>query len=399
MPYTVGVTFMRRMFSADYRAGVAAEASGDVELAAERYALSGDFAGAVRMHLARAARAPTRLGELAALRDAMRWAGEDPPLRRQAAAALGKALWEAVRAEGIATERDRAKVREAAELLVIGDHHTLAGEALETIHDHLAAANAYSAGGLVEKMEAALAKDDAAQHAVHEETDAFAGYQTAMRIGQRDEARADLVRAVAAASAAAEYRRLLDRLDTAMLTAGKVALKRAGKPLIVACTASKIVLGRDPLCDLTLRTGGVSRQHAEIERAGDGFTLRDLDSRNGTNLAGLPLAGRVPLVVAGQLGLGDECTIDFEVTAGVLVLRVRGGLDRGVALIAGVEGQRLDLTPLGVALEVSFLRGRPLLGRGACTSVTFNNEPLGDVRVQLIRGDRVSADGDEIDIE
>jgi len=390
---------MRRLFSADHRAAVAAEAAGDVELAAERYALAGDYAGAVRMHLARAARAPTRLGELAALRDAMRWAGEDPALRKQAAAALGKALWDAVRAEGIATERDRAKVREAAELLVTGENHALAGEALETIHDHLAAANAYSAGGLVERMEAALAKDDAALHAVHEETDAFAGYQTAMRVGRRDEARGELVRAVgAAASSAAEYRRLLDQLDTAMLTAGKVELRRRGKPLIVACAAPRIVLGRDPLCDLTLRAGGVSRQHAEIERTGDGFLLRDLDSRNGTSLAGLPLAGRVPLVTGGQFGLGEECAIDFEVAGGVLLLRVRGGLDRGVALIAGTEGQRLELAPLGLPLEVIFQRGRPLLGRGSGRAVTFNDEPLGDVRVQVIRQDRLLADGEEIDI-
>jgi FHA domain len=389
---------MRRMFSADYRAAVAAEASGDVELAAERYALAGEYAGAVRMHLARAARAPTRLGELGALRDAMRWAGDDPVLRRQAAAALGKALWEAVRSEGIATERDRARVREAAELLVIGDAHALAGEALETIHDHLAAANAYSAGGLVEKMESALARDDAAQHAIREETDAFAGYQTAMRVGRRDEARAELVRALAAANTASEYRRLLDQLDTAMLAAGKVELRRRGKPLIVACAAPRIVLGRDPLCDLTLRAAGVSRQHAEIEHTGDAFTLRDLDSRNGTSLADLPLAGRVPLVASGRFGLGEECAIDFEVTGEALVLRVRSGLDRGVALIAGAEGQRLALAPLGLGLDVIFQRGRPLLGRGTCRSLTFNDEPLGDLRVQVIRGDRLLADGDEIDI-
>jgi tetratricopeptide (TPR) repeat protein len=389
---------MRRLFSADHRAAVAAEAAGDVELAAERYALAGEYAGAVRMHLARAARAPTRLGELAALRDAMRWAGDDPALRRQAGAALGKALWESVRAEGIATERDRAKVREAAELLVIGNDHALAGEALETIHDHLAAANAYSAGGLVEKMEAALAKDDAALEAAHEETDAFAGYQTAMRIGRRDEARTELVRAIGATSTAAEYRRLLDQLDTAMLTAGKVELRRRGKPLIVVCAAPRIVLGRDPLCDLTLRAGGVSRQHAEIEHTGEAFTLRDLDSRNGTSLADLPLAGRVPLVGTGQLGLGDECVIDFEITGGVLVLRIRGGLDRGVALLAGTSGQRLELAPLGLPLDIIFQRGRPLLGRGSCRAVTFNDEPLGDVRVQLVRQDRLLADGDEIDV-
>jgi len=392
------VSFMRRMFSADYRAAVAAEAAGDVELAAERYALAGEYAGAVRMHLARAARAPTRTTELGALRDAMRWAGEDPALRRQAAAALGKALWDAVRAEGVATERDRARVREAADLLVTGEQHTLAGEALETIHDYVTAANAYSAGGLVEKMEAALAKDDAAQHAAREEIDAFASYQTAMRIGRRDDARGELVRAAASAQVAAEYRRLLDELDGALLTAGKVEIRRRGKPMIVACAAPRIVLGRDPLCDLALRTGGVSRQHAEIEHTAAGFTLRDLDSRNGTTLAGLPLAGRVPLAVAGELGLGDECAIDYEVAGEVLVLRVRGGLDRGAALIAGSENRRLDLAPLGLGLDITFQRGRPLLGRGSCQSVTFNDEPLGDVRVQLIRKDRILADGEEIEI-
>ncbi len=392
------VSFIRRMFSADYRAAVSAEASGDVELAAERYALAGEYAGAVRMHLARAARAPSRTGELGALRDALRWAGDDPELRRQAAAALGKVLWEAVRAEGIATERDRAKVREAAALLVVGDCHTIAGEALETIRDYHAAANAYSAGGLVEKMEAALAKDDAVQDAARDETDAFAGYQTSMRVGRRDEARGELQRAIGAASVAAEYRRLLDELDTAMLSAGRLVMNRRGKPLIVACAAPKIVLGRDPLCDLMLRAGGVSRQHAEIEHTGDAFTLRDLDSRNGTTLAGMPLAGRVPLVATGQLGLGDECAIDYEVTGGALILRIRGGLDRGVSLIAGTEGQRLDLAPLGIGLDVIFQRGRPRLGRGSCQVVTFNDEPLGDVRVQLIRKDRLVADGDEIDI-
>src|SRR6476661_7617828 len=129
---------MRRMFSADYRAAVSAEAAGNVDLAAERYALAGEFASAVRMHLARAARAASRQAEIGALRDAMRWAGDDPDLRRQAAGALGRALYAATKAEGIATERDRVKVREAAELLVLGEDHTAAGEALEAIGDHLA---------------------------------------------------------------------------------------------------------------------------------------------------------------------------------------------------------------------------------------------------------------------
>lgn len=391
------MSFFRR-FNADHRAAIAAEAAGNVDLAAERYALAGDHEGAVRMHLARAARAPTRQGEIAALRDALRWAGEDAQLKKQAAKALGRALLENARAEGIATERDRTKVREAAEMLAAGDDHYSAGEALESIGDHQGAALAYSAGGLVEKMEQALSKEDQRYLKAREEADAFADYETHMRVGKRDDARAELVRALASADNVGEYRRLLDQLDTALLTAGKVELKRRSKPAIVACAATKIVLGRDALCDVALRAGGVSRQHAEIERAADGFHLRDLDSRNGTSVAGLPLVGKVPLAGSGKFGLGNECALDFETKDGILIVRITNGLDRGLALIAGDNGQKLDLTPLGSGLDIVFQNGRPLLGRGTCKEVKFNDEPLGDLRVQLIRGDRIVADGDEIDI-
>ena len=282
---------------------------------------------------------------------------------------------------------------------MLGQDHAAAGEALEAIGDHLGAANAYSAGGLVERMEQALAKDDDALSRSRTETDAFANYETHMRVGRRDDARSELARALATAAVAGDYRRLLDQLDTALLSAGRVELRRRGKPFVVACAASKIVLGRDPLCDLTLRAGGVSRQHAEIEQVGGTFQLRDLDSRNGTSIGGLPLVGRVPLADSGRFGLGDECTIDFEVANGVMILRLLGGLDRGAALIAGAEGQRLDLAAVGLPVDLIFQRGRPLLGRGTCRELQFNDEPLGEsVRVQLIRDDRLVADGDEIDI-
>src|SRR5690606_2244270 len=151
-------------------------------------------------------------------RDALRWAGDDPQLKKQASKALGRALWESIRAEGIATERDRQKVREAAEMLAAGEDHAMAGEALEGIGDHQAAALAYSAGGLVEKMGRALTRDDQRYLKAREEADGFAGYETHMRVGRRDDARAELVRAIQSAEQAGEYRRLLDQLDTALLT-------------------------------------------------------------------------------------------------------------------------------------------------------------------------------------
>jgi tetratricopeptide (TPR) repeat protein len=395
------VSFIRRVFNADYRAAVAAEAAGNVDLAAERYGVAGDHEGAVRMHLARAQRAADRQAEIAALRDALRWAEGVGPLLKQASSALGRALLAKIEAEGIATNRDKERVREAAALLIDGGEHRLAGDALVKIGDHVAAANAFSAGGFVDRMEHALAEDDAVAQRVRTERDAFASYQTNMSIGRRDDARADLARGLEAAPNAGDYRRLLDELDTRLITAGRVELRRRGKPAIFLCAVNRIAVGRDTLCDLPLRTSGVSRRHAEIEIGGSPrYTLKDADSRNGTTLAGLPLAGRVPLVGTGSFGLGDDCRVDFAVLGepGVLVLTVATGLDRGVIVIAAPEGEKLELAPAGVGVDVVFGAGRPFLGRGTAKTLEFNSAPLGQLRVQLIRGDRVVADGEELDV-
>jgi tetratricopeptide (TPR) repeat protein len=437
--YTTAVTFLRRLLSSDYRRAVAAEAAGDLDLAAECFGLAGDRDSAVRIHLQRAARAGTRTLEIAALRDALHWAGEDAGLRRRPSAALGQALLAAIEAEGIATQRDRERVREAAELLIAGGEHQRAGEALTQIGEHMAAASAFSSGGLVELMEAALAKDDDGQQRAHAEQDAFASYQTHLALGRRDEARADLQRCIGHAASSAEYRRLLDTLESRLITGGRVELLVRGRSPLIVCAVKRVLLGRDPLCDLALRSGGVSRQHAEIEVQGapPRYLLHDLGSRNGTTLAGLPVAGRLPLVGAGSFGLGDECTVHFDFAqppsdgakaelgsgadagasgeldaadrgpgassdppaAGqVLRLRVHAGLDRGAQLLAGPEGIAIDLTPAELGVSIVFRDGRPFLAATSARQLRFGGEPLGAVAVQLIRGDQLRIDGTDVDV-
>ncbi len=397
--------FLRRLLSGDLRSAVAAEAAGNVDLAAERYGLAGDREGAVRMHLARAARAVDRGAEIAALRDAVHWAGNEPSLRRQAAGALGRALLAKATAEGIAVERDRERVREAAALLAAAGDHRAAGDALEKIGDLTAAAAAFSAGGLVERLEQALARDEAVSDRVRAEREAFAEYETHLRVGRRDDARADLQRALAAAASPGDYRRLLDQLEAALLTGGRLELRRRAKAAVIACAVPRLVLGRDALADLPLRTTGISRSHAVIEvgpAAGPGprFTLRDDGSRNGTTLAGLPLAGAVPLVGAGTFGLGEDCRVDFVADGEPTILRltVTGGLDRGTVLVAGGDGELLSLDAAGLACDVVFASGRPYLGRGQAGAAEFGGEPLGAGRVQLIRGDRLVIDGEPLEV-
>lgn len=403
------MTFWRRLLSTEYRRAVAAESAGHLETAAEAYGLAGDREAAVRIHLQRAARAGSRPLEIAALREAVLAAGDEAALREQPAKQLGRALLDGLEAEGIATARDRERVREAAAFLVWGGEHQRAGEALGKIGDHLAAADAFSAGGLVDQMEAALAKDDDGQRRVRDEQEAFASYQTNLSVGRRDEARADLLRCIGHSVSGAEVRRLLDALESKLITGGRVELLVRGRQPLVVCAVKRVLLGRDGLCDLALRSGGVSRQHAEIEVQGDPprYALHDLGSRNGTTLGGLPVAGRLPLVGSGKFALGDQCTVEFDFVpasggageAGqVLRLRIPSGLDRGALLFAAPEALALDLAPAELPVSITFKAGRPFLSGAGARELRFNNEPLGAVAVQLIRGDSLRIDGVDVDV-
>lgn len=394
------MAFFKRLFSSDYRAAVAAEASGDLELAAERYALAGQNEAAARVHLARAERARSRAGEIDALRDALHWAPAEGDWRRRAARALGEALLARARAEAVATERDRDRVREAATLLIEAGAYREAGEAYESIGDDRGAARAFEHGGLVDRMEEALRRDEERHDRARRERELFADYELARAGGDRDGAVSALRRCVEIGADRSEYRRLLDELESRLLTGGRVALRSRGRDALTLCGAGALTLGRDPLCDWTLRAPGVSRRHARIELAGDAFTLADAGSRNGTLVGGMPIAAAVPLASAGSFELGEHCAIDYEVAGEPprLSLRVARGLDQGRELRAAPEGVALPLEALGVAATLRFDRGRPILEHPP-GGLVLNDEPLARGDVQLIRGDALSIAGVEVEVE
>ncbi|HTQ80853.1 MAG TPA: sigma 54-interacting transcriptional regulator, partial [Thermoanaerobaculia bacterium] len=84
-------------------------------------------------------------------------------------------------------------------------------------------------------------------------------------------------------------------------------------------------LGRQGTADLQLRDLAVSRQHCVLSREGDRFVLRDLDSRHGTFVNGLPIRER-PLLSGDLLHVGsslflfttDEGSGGVEVEEGLL---------------------------------------------------------------------------------
>jgi pSer/pThr/pTyr-binding forkhead associated (FHA) protein len=73
-------------------------------------------------------------------------------------------------------------------------------------------------------------------------------------------------------------------------------------------------IGRSRECDIVLADSNVSRRHAEVRPAGDGWTITDLGSTNGVRVNGRDLRPNEPqpLNAGDQLDVG---TVDarFEV--------------------------------------------------------------------------------------
>jgi len=117
------------------------------------------------------------------------------------------------------------------------------------------------------------------------------------------------------------------------------------------------VLGRVG-ADVTLRGASVSRRHAEVELADGDVVVRDLDSRNGTLVRGLAIAGEVKLSGGTALGLGDDVTVRVTPIGPEAVrLDVDKGLDRGTVVLIGGGTLRLPDAP-GL---LSFPEGRATL--------------------------------------
>jgi hypothetical protein len=88
-----------------------------------------------------------------------------------------------------------------------------------------------------------------------------------------------------------------------------LGLPSATEPLVLALDWSgaqdELLLGRHPSCDVVLTDSSVSRRHAHLRFHDGSWTLRDLESTNGTIVNGARV-GRCSLRPGDQLVLGGE---------------------------------------------------------------------------------------------
>jgi hypothetical protein len=104
--------------------------------------------------------------------------------------------------------------------------------------------------------------------------------------------------------------RLSGPLEEAGRRPPRALLAVEGRRLLVPPAGGTIGRSRD--CEIVVEDSGVSRRHAEIRPAGDGWTLEDLGSTNGVVVNGHKLAGAQTLSAGDRVELGST-EIVFEV--------------------------------------------------------------------------------------
>ena len=377
------MSFFSRLLSSDYRRALAAEAAGDFPLAARLYAQCGESLKVAEMHLLQVSPKSAREEALARLREAARWAAEDANILRKAAQGIEREG----RRDTPTAPPDAELLREAAALYERAGAFRQAAQCLEAIGDPRAA-DVWGRAGDLSRMEALLDRDRAETQAKEALREAWEEYRLELAAGRRERARAALERCCDSPAAGAErpeYLRLREDLDRRRRR-GYVAFGQT-----VYTGVFPIILGRDGVSGLALHDGSVSRQHAKIELSGGGFVLTDCGSRNGTRLDGIAIGDSIALGERGQIGLGDDCVIDFAIRGERIELSVVRGRERGWKLLA--QTTPFELLP-GVTLRFEF--GRPLL-RSEREPFRLAGETAAQ-EIEPICGDAVTLDGERWEI-
>jgi hypothetical protein len=300
------------------------------------------------------------------------------------------------------TATDRAGLGAAAALFLAAGDPARAAALYEKADDDERAAEIWGSLGELEKMEACLGRQERQQSQRRQLREARRQFEALFAAGERAAA-IDLCLHLGDRIPDAPDARALSQLArraSERLCRGRAVTLRLGAGQLLRVAGLPAVLGRDPEAELPVRDPTVSRRHARLVEGGPlGIVIEDAGSRSGTQLAGFPIAGAIPLGAAGELSLGTTCKLRFEVhPAGSarVVLRGEQGLDRGLWAVAGAGSVALgDLIDLGLAstpalLAIDFVTGTARLRRGPGLSVRVDGHLVGPT-CDLLHGDVIEA--------
>ena len=259
---------------------------------------------------------------------------------------------------------ERRALGRAAGLLEQAGDLRRAALAYEDLGDEPRAAHAWGGLGDLDRMEAALAREEQRATNRRAAADAVRRFEALLTGGER---RAALAAAAVVTRAGVEEAATVAaraaRVTSGLIDGRGVNIRTTGGPwcrfaLLPAC------LGRDRAAEVPLRDPAVSRRHALLRAGADGFTIEDAGSRGGVRIGGARVDAPLPLRGTGEIGLGGGTTLRFTVgpQSTSLLLEGSSGLDRSLrALVAAESAALTPLIPGTEGLTVTWAAGARLI--------------------------------------
>ena len=175
--------------------------------------------------------------------------------------------------------------------------------------------------------------------------------------------------------------------------------QRASRFLVVR-DGESLLIGRDPACGLVLEDTRVSKRHAQLSWNGHGWTLEDLDSKNGTTVNGEPARGAElrdgdRISFGGLTGRFEPLTAEAE-PVDLLLRFLESAMqltrtERGFMLMMSADGKLRAEVAAGLSPEaVRDERFRGSVGAVRQALVTGGPVVLSDVRADPALGKRPS---------
>jgi hypothetical protein len=200
----------------------------------------------------------------------------------------------------------RELVFAANELLAVGDANA-AAEAFRMAGDREGEAKALAQSGDVERLEFLLTEEQAEGRARRERKELAAEIELAIQSGRRRDALDRAERWLKSHDDDAPIRERANGIRSRRALGPIAQLRLHGEkaPLVLG---NEVVIGRTE-GTLRVASSAVSRTHLRIAREGGQIVVRDLGSRNGTQLRGMNVVGALPIGEGLELTLGREVRV------------------------------------------------------------------------------------------
>lgn len=386
------MSWLRRMFDDRYRRARAAEGAGQWRRAAALWAEAEEPTRAADALIHLAERGGSLEERLAVWHDALRWIGEEEKERRaEVERSMGRAVLEDARLRGAASAEEKRRLAEAAARLERAERPGEAAEAYAILGRTDDQARCLEAAGEVEKLEALLDASGAEDERARALRRLLSDSEAASKYGARLEARTALREAARLAEGDRAVAEQLRRLEARVPSGSRIRLAVDGSPVRFVGRLPAVIGRTD--CDVPVRGTSVSRRHAEVALVSGALVLRDLDSRNGTLVRGLPIAGAIELSGETEVGLGDDVSLAMVPSGRLLSIEVRSGRDRGERVVLGEEALRYD----GLPASLTFDDGWAVLSADPGVALTLDGQACA-LPVHLLEGDQLVVGGVDVEV-